>query len=220
MTLAMQAEARLIAPLLPHLGDGRTLFLSPDGPLQALPFEALADTAASAWSSASTSGCCRPAAIWWPVTDRRSARGSSPSAASTSARGRPAPRPSAELAAADAAAAAIAETRSQIGGFGALPESGAEASHIAEAYAVFRPDEPAPVLLLGSDATEGALKGLAAPPRVLHLATHGYYLATGSIDGQPLLQSGVTLAGANRALAGGTGPTARTACCMRSRRRR
>ena len=41
---------------------------------------------------------------------------------------------------------------------------------------------------------------------MLHLATHGYYLETGSIDGQPLLQSGITLAGANRALAGEVGP--------------
>ena len=62
------------------------------------------------------------------------------------------------------------------------------------------------MLLTGADATEGALKTLAAPPRVLHLATHGYYLEAGSIDGQPLLQSGITLAGANRALEGKVGP--------------
>ena len=62
------------------------------------------------------------------------------------------------------------------------------------------------MLLTGAEATEGALKALAAPPRVLHLATHGYYLETGSVEGQPLLQSGITLAGANRALAGEVGP--------------
>ena len=69
------------------------------------------------------------------------------------------------------------------GGFGYLEESLAEATYIADAYAAYRPDEPAPVLLTGRDATEGALKALAAPPRVLHLATHGYYLETGSIEG-------------------------------------
>ena len=59
--------------------------------------------------------------------------------------------------------------------------------------------------LTGANAAEGALKALAAPPRVLHLATHGYYLETGSVDGEPLLQSGIALAGANRALAGQVG---------------
>ena len=76
---------------------------------------------------------------------------------------------------------------------------------IGETYADFRRDEPAPIVLTGENATEAALKSLAAPPRVLHLATHGYYLQSGSIRGRPLLQSGVTLAGANRALAGGIG---------------
>jgi len=52
-------------------------------------------------------------------------------------------------------------------------------------------------------------------PRVLHLATHGYYLETGTIDGQPVLQSGITLAAANRALAGEVAPTAKMACYTR-----
>ena len=74
---------------------------------------------------------------------------------------------------------------------------------MAKAYAARHPDEPAPVVLSGSAASETALKRLATPPRVLHLATHGFYLANGAVEGRPLLQSGVALAGANRALAGG-----------------
>ena len=204
-TLAQRAEARLVAPLRLHLGDARTLFLSPDGPLQALPFEALADPGGQRLVERFHVRMLQTGRDL--VARDRPALGKGLVAVGGVDFGpRAGAAPETDVAAADAAAAAIAETRSQFGGFGALPESGAEASSIAETYAVFRPDEPAPVLLLGAEATEGALKGLAAPPRVLHLATHGYYLATGSVDGQPLLQSGVTLAGANRALAGGTGP--------------
>ena len=61
-------------------------------------------------------------------------------------------------------------------------------------------------LATGRDATEAAVKSLALPPRVLHFATHGFYLASGTIEGRPLLQSGITLAGANQALRGATGP--------------
>ena len=41
---------------------------------------------------------------------------------------------------------------------------------------------------------------LKSPPRVLHLATHGFYLAGESRE--PMLLSGIALAGANRELAG------------------
>ena len=42
--------------------------------------------------------------------------------------------------------------------------------------------------------------GLKSPPRVLHLATHGFYLPGGSRE--PMLLSGIALGGANRELAG------------------
>ena len=41
---------------------------------------------------------------------------------------------------------------------------------------------------------------MKSPPRVLHLATHGFYLANETRE--PMMQSGVALAGANRELAG------------------
>lgn len=54
-------------------------------------------------------------------------------------------------------------------------------------------------LLAGRDATESALKRVEAP-RILHIATHGFFLPAepGGRTGNPLLRSGLALAGANR----------------------
>jgi len=53
---------------------------------------------------------------------------------------------------------------------------------------------------LGSDASKSRLMELNKPPRVLHLATHGFCL--GEDSREPMLLSGVALAGANRDLSG------------------
>jgi len=67
------------------------------------------------------------------------------------------------------------------------------------------------LVLSGLDANERRLKSLAEPPRALHLATHGFFLAEQSDapadDWQrPMLLSGIALAGANRGLEGKLGP--------------
>ena len=194
---------RLIAPLSAHLAGIETLFISPDGPLNALPFEAFLD------------GPGQRLIERYEVRLLQTGR-------DLVARDRPVTGAglvafgdvdfgAVEVAMAPdsddtraAVRAALDATRSQFTAFDPLEETGPEVDYIGEAYADFRPDEPAPVILKGAAATEAALKALPSPPRVLHFATHGYYLESGSIEGRPLLQSGVTLAGANLALSGST----------------
>jgi CHAT domain-containing protein len=93
----------------------------------------------------------------------------------------------------------------EIGQFTALKETGNEATEVANAYWSYW-NIPAQVWL-GADASESRLKTLTTPPRVLHLATHGFYLSENSnlID-RPLVLSGLALAGANQGIKGKTGP--------------
>lgn len=51
------------------------------------------------------------------------------------------------------------------------------------------------VPLYGAEASETRLKSMAIAPRILHIATHGYFCD--QAEGAPLLRSGLALAGAN-----------------------
>jgi tetratricopeptide (TPR) repeat protein/CHAT domain-containing protein len=84
-------------------------------------------------------------------------------------------------------------------GFKVLPASSDEVVQIKEWYHRLRKNEPADVRL-GADASKARLMALKSPPRVLHLATHGFYLPNEVRE--PMLLSGVALAGANRELEG------------------
>jgi len=70
------------------------------------------------------------------------------------------------------------------------------------------------VSLSGLNASEDSLKHLSHPPRVLHLATHGYFCSKASYSDislmteSPLLYSGLALAGCNRTIRG-SGDTAK-----------
>jgi CHAT domain-containing protein len=84
--------------------------------------------------------------------------------------------------------------------FPPLPGTKQEVEQIAEQYGRARSDEPAPAVLEGTEASKARLLALAAPPRVLHLATHGFYLGRERPIDRPLLLAGIALAGANQAL--------------------
>ncbi|MDE5454134.1 tetratricopeptide repeat protein [Bradyrhizobium sp. CSA112] len=83
-------------------------------------------------------------------------------------------------------------------GFAQLAASSEEAMGVKEWYQRLRKDEPAE-LWSGMGASKLRLMAMTPPPRVLHLATHGFYLANETRD--PMLQSGIALADANRGLA-------------------
>jgi CHAT domain-containing protein len=90
------------------------------------------------------------------------------------------------------------------GGFAFLEHSGDEVTTIARLYRLAHPDEPVEVWE-GPGASELRLKTLPRPPRVLHLATHGFYQSPeGEPADSPMLLSGITLAGANAQLGGKT----------------
>ncbi len=102
-------------------------------------------------------------------------------------------------------AAANRRTAKALKLFKTLPASKEEAEEIAVLYRLAR-QAPAEVWK-GGHASEQRLKALATAPRVLHLATHGFYLrATTQRIERPLVLSGLTLAGANAGLRGKIGP--------------
>jgi CHAT domain-containing protein len=79
-----------------------------------------------------------------------------------------------------------------------------EVERIADLYRLTR-RALAIVWTLG-EVREDRLKSLAEAPRVLHLATHGFYLDPGEGSHNPLLDSGLALSGANQGLLGKTDP--------------
>jgi CHAT domain-containing protein len=89
-------------------------------------------------------------------------------------------------------------------GIAYLPESRREAQAIGEIFANNTGEKAA--VLIGDDASEYNLKHLKQPPRILHLSTHGFYLAQDEksrlAEEAPLLLSGLALAGANNGLQG------------------
>ena len=86
-----------------------------------------------------------------------------------------------------------------------LPGSAEEAQSVA---AIWRAQGMPATSLAGSRATEAALKEQAAGKRVIHLATHGFFLGRNcktadELTENPLLRSGLALAGANHRTAAG-----------------
>jgi CHAT domain-containing protein/tetratricopeptide (TPR) repeat protein len=84
-------------------------------------------------------------------------------------------------------------------GFKPLPATAEEVNDVMVSYVTHYPGEPAEIWS-GAEASKARLMDLKSPPRVLHLATHGFYRSNASRE--PMLLSGIALAGANRELAG------------------
>ncbi|TET52663.1 MAG: CHAT domain-containing protein, partial [Anaerolineales bacterium] len=198
--LARELYDLLLRPVEPHLRGRRNLFLSPDGDLNLVPFGALMD------------GQGRYLLQRYGLTYLTSGRDLLHlSAAPAKRTGQTVVLAAPAFGGGDNAGDAPGPSPRTRGrrAFGMekmtwdpLPGTEQEARNIKRVF-------PEARLLVGKLASESAVKKLAAP-RLLHLATHGFFLPDrgdpaahrlASIE-NPLLRSGLALAGANRRQAG------------------
>ena len=168
---ARELHQLVLAPLEPMLGDTTHLLISPDGPLHLVPFEAL--------RSADGRYVIEDHPVTYLTTGRDLLRLSA---------ARPLPGASAIFA-----DPAFGRSRpNPVASFARLAGTAGEAHRILTAL-------PDARIRLGTAASEQELKGLHAP-RVLHIATHGFFQASNPPQApaeNPLLSSGLALAGAN-----------------------
>lgn len=209
--VARAVDEQVMRPVRRLLGTARHVFVSPDGALNLLPFAALVDeqgkylvenysiTYLTAGrdllrSQVAAEGARPPVVIADPSFDQAAAEGNQPAPPADDTR---------SLLSADFAQAQ----------WGRLEGAAAEAAAIKAIL-------PGATVLTDREATEAALKQVAGP-RILHVATHGFFLpdgrrdkvvadgrvaGLGGADATPgavagehlLLRSGLILAGANK----------------------
>lgn len=203
---AQALEARIMAPVRQLIGNATHLLIAPDAQLNVIPFQALVDPQGRYLLESYT------------ITILTSGRDL------LRLQLQP-PKPTAPLVVADptfdraAPATLVASTRatSQRSGdlrnlaFNPLPGTAAEAQALRQLL-------PQAQVLTQAQATENAVKA-ANSPRILHLATHGFFLEndpqaldptprglnepTAFTAENPLLRSGLALAGFNQRQSGG-----------------
>jgi CHAT domain-containing protein len=172
---AQALDALVMAPVRELLGDTTTVFLSPDGSLNLIPFEALVDESGDYLVETYqfrylTSGRDLLRLDLNPASDNP------PLLVGNPTYGRPG-----ELIAQSRAI----DFENRI--FPALPGTGRE----VEAISAQLPDA---LVFSETNATEAVIKE-HPQPSILHIATHGFFEATEDSP-NPLLQSGLILAGA------------------------
>jgi CHAT domain-containing protein len=200
---ARALDARVMAPVRGHLGGHLSLYVSPDAALNLVPFAALVDEQGRYLAERFRLSYLTSGRDLLQGTDDAPRRGAPLVVANPrfdeSGRSR-------GPGASDARAADLSRAR-----FPPLPGTAGEADAIA-------PLLPGATVLTGASATERAVKA-AHGPRILHVATHGFFLdpavqpavkegrllvmeapsngQAGVLD-NPLLRSGLAFAGANR----------------------
>jgi CHAT domain-containing protein len=210
--LARELHERLIQPLQPHLGDAGRIVLSPDGQLNLLPFGVLIDEQGRyLMQSAEITYLTSGRDLLRVASTTRSRQG-----AVVIADPHFGPLDQAAVNEADDTTnRCSAEVRGGVLQFTPLPGTAAEAKAL-KSLLKLTDDQ----VFTQGQASEAVLKQLKGP-RILHLATHGFFLADQAVDltseaprllGQdrllvpkgehPLLRSGLALAGANRLRSG------------------
>ena len=197
-------------PIARHLGGARRVLIVPDGPLHQVDFGAL--PAGDGRFLAEEA----PSILLLGAGRDVVARGTGAAGAPTTARrgmlalGAPDFSARVPVAVAQAggmpmrsASSTCAAVRETV--WASLPESAREIETIA---GLLGDREPVTVFT-GAGATEEALLSEAPRRRLLHIATHGFFLGSCGQDGEdPLLRSGLVLAGANHAGSPGAEPRA------------
>jgi tetratricopeptide (TPR) repeat protein/CHAT domain-containing protein len=206
---AAQLYVRLVAPFKDALAAAKTVYVAPDGILNLAPFARLKLADGRYWFERQEVHMLQTGRdLLRPGADHP-ARGllalggidfDAGAAGEHGANGTGA-RDSVYFAAAGSDQKAAVSRAAGVfrGGFPRLPATASEAKDVTALFKKRYADEPAE-LWSGADASKARLMALKSPPRVLHLATHGFYLPNQSRE--PMLLSGVALSGANREVAG------------------
>ena len=198
-TSAIALHDRIFAPLRPAIQGAQRLFISPDGALNLVPFGSLADASGQYLVESLDISYLTTGRDLLRLRERAAESGRSLIVANPAFG-------SSETALSPASERAVDLSRARF-----TPLAGTDAE--AKALALLMPDAE---VRTGTAATEGSLRSARAP-RVLHLATHGFFLggaaATpadqtralvhdaippgGMSAAGPLLRSGLAFAGAN-----------------------
>ncbi len=194
--LARDLDRKVMAPIRTAIGGARQLLISPDGELNLIPFQALVDEQGRRLVERYSISYLSSGRDLLRLQVARRFR-SGPLVMADPFFGEP-PVTTAIPAGGARRSVTAAKDLAEIY-FAPLPGSALEARAIQSRF-------PEATVLSGRQATESALKRMDAP-RILHIATHGFFLRSGARQAgeaseNPLLRSGLALAGANLRLGG------------------
>lgn len=182
-SLSRQLDEVLMEPVRNLCGPRRRLLLSPDGPLTLVPFGALVDERGRFLVESYTMSYLTSGRDLLRAPSRAAQRGQPTILAN------PSFGDASELATATGTRD-IVQAGSLV--FSPLPGTLEEATELASIL-------PGALVLTDADATEAAVKNVHGP-RVLHIATHGFFLdrdPAEEFEFNPLVRSGLALAGGN-----------------------
>lgn len=209
--VARALDTKIMQPVRTLIGDARHLLLSPEGELNLIPFEALVDEQGRHLIQNYSFTYLTSGRDLLRMGAARASKGG-PMVVADPAFGEPPPQQSDK--AGESPRSQRVRNKSRRGITAARDLSGTYFSPLpgtAQEALAIRSIFPGGTFLMAGQATESALRNAAAP-EILHIATHGFFLENGvntlSRNGSstaggtrienPLLRSGLALAGANK----------------------
>ena len=200
MKLRRTLYRQLFAPFEQKLAAASTVYVAPDGILNLVPFAQLKLSDGRYWGERQEVRLLQSGRDLLRADPDKRARGLiALGGIDFGATAAEAKNPSSVVYAAVNSGAVTRAAGSFRNGFAQLAASSEEAMEVKEWYRAAAQGRTGRSLVRHG-RQQARLMAMTSPPRVLHLATHGFYLANETRD--PMLQSGIALAGANRELAG------------------